>query len=132
MLTVRKELLQLLKQETGLEVYFLQPPINVGISLPILILEETSNSDYYYSYDEDTDIVEKEITDVSYSISIYASKPHNLYEHMPVIDKLMKRCGFNKSSVSGDLVLDGIYCKTMTFTGKLEQLENGDILIYKR
>ena len=44
----------------------------------------------------------------------------------------MKRCGFTKLSVSGDLVLDGIYCKTMTFTGKLEQLENGDILIYKR
>ena len=132
MLTVRRELLQLLKDATGLQVYFLQPPINVGISLPILILEETSNSDYYYSYDEDTDIVEKEITDVSYSISIYASKPHNLYEHMPVIDKLMKRCGFTKSSVSGDLVLDGIYCKTLTFTGKLEQLPNGDVRVYKR
>ena len=132
MLTVRKELLQLLKDATGLEVYFLMPPVNVNVAMPLIVLEETSNNDYYYSYDTDNDIVEREITSVSYSISIYASKPHDLYQYMPIVDTLMKKHGFSKMSTSGDMFVKPVYCKTMSYNANIEELDNGDIRIYKR
>ena len=128
MLSVRKELVQYLKEQTGLEVYYYSPPVNVAISMPILIVEEVDNNDFFYQLHEDD--TETEITNVTYEISIYAVNPQDLFIFMPIIDRIMKRHGFKKTWTSDDSHVEPLYCKSMRFTAKIK-LDNDVYYIYK-
>lgn len=129
MLSVRINLLEALRA-SGLEVYYYMPPVNVDVSMPLLILEETQNDDYVYIYHEDTD-TEYEIANVSYEVSIYAVNPMDIHIYMPIVEKIMKRIGFKKTWTSGDNHVEPLYCKSMRFTGKIQLLEDGAYRIYK-
>ena len=129
MLSVRKELVQYLKEQTGLEVYYYSPPVNVNVSMPLLVLEEVDNTDYYYNYYSETDR-EYEIANISYEISIYSIDPMNIFIFQDIIDKVMKRLGFKKTWTSNDGHVEPLWCKTMRFTGKIELKEN-NYHIYK-
>jgi hypothetical protein len=129
MLSVRTDLIEVLKENTGLEVYYYMPPVNVAVSMPLLIVEEVDNNDYFYREHEDG--TETEITNVSYEISIYAVNPQDLFVFMSIIDKIMKRIGFKKTWTSGDSHVEPLYCKSMRFTGKIQLIEDGTYRIYK-
>ena len=129
MLSVRIDLLEALRT-SGLPVYYYMPPVNVDVSMPLIILEETQNDDYAYFYYEDTD-TEFEIANVSYEVSIYAVNPMDVHIYLPIVEKIMKRIGFKKTWTSGDSHVDPLYCKSMRFTGKI-QLIDGDYMIYSR
>ncbi len=131
MLSVRQELIEVLKEQTGLEVYYYAPPVNANVSMPLLVLEEVDNTDYYYNYYEDD--TEYEMTNVTYEISIYCVNPQDLFIFMPIIDKVMKRIGFKKTYTSGDNHVEPLYCKTLRFTGKITiNKQNGNYMIYSR
>ena len=130
MLSVRENLIEGLKENTGLQVYFMMPPVDVAVSMPLLILEEVDNSDHFYTYHEETD-TEIEVANVTYEISIYCVNPQDLFIFMPIIDTYMKRIGFRKSWTSGDSYVDPLYCKTLRFTGKIQQLQDGTYRICK-
>ena len=121
MLSVREELIQLLKEQTGLEVYYYMPPINVTVSMPLLVLEEVDNTDRFYCYYEDD--TEQEIANVTYEISIYTNDPQDLFIFMPIVDKIMKRVGFKKTYTSGDNHVEPLYCKTLRFTGRIQLID---------
>ena len=129
MLSVRQELIEVLKEQTGLEVYFNMPPVNVNVSMPLLILEEVDNTDHYYNYYEDTDR-EYEIANVSYEISIYSVDLINVFVFQDAVDKVMKRLGFKKVWTSGDSHVEPLYCKSMRYSAKIELKEN-NYHIYK-
>lgn len=132
MLSVREELLQLLNEQTGLQVYYYMPPVDVAVSMPLLILEEVENSDYFYGcYKDRTEEVEQEIASVTYEVSIYSNNPQDLFTFMPIIDKIMKRVGFKKSWISGDNHVDPLYCKTLRFTGKIQLIDEYTYRVYK-
>ena len=124
MLSVREELIVLLKEQTGLEVYYYMPPVNVAVSMPLLVLEEVDNTDYFYNYHEETD-KEIEITNVTYEVSIYSHNPMDLFVFVEIVDKIMKRVGFKKTYTSGDNHVEPLYCKTIRFTGKIQLTEDG-------
>jgi hypothetical protein len=128
MLSVREELVQYLKEQTGLEVYYYSPPVNVAISMPILILEEVDNSDYVYLYNGD---VEHEVANVTYEVSIYSNNPADLFIYTPIIDKTMKRNGFKKSWTSGDNHVDPLYAKTLRFNAKIQLIDEGTYRVYR-
>ena len=129
MLSVREDLINYLMEQTGLQAYYNMPPVNVGISMPILILEEVENSDVFYRYYDDE--TEQEMASVSYEISIYTTNPQDLIVMLPIIDRIMKRIGFKKSWTSGDNHVEPLYCKSMRFTGKIK-IQNGNYMIYSR
>jgi hypothetical protein len=128
MLSVRTDLIEVLKENTGLEVYYYMPPVSVAVSMPLLIVEEVDNNDYFYQLHEDN--TETEIANVSYEISIYAVNPQDLFIFMPIIDRIMKRHGFKKTWTSDDSHVEPLYCKSMRFTGKIK-LDNDVYYIYK-
>jgi hypothetical protein len=130
MLSVRENLIEGLRENTGLQVYFMMPPVDVAVSMPLLILEEVDNSDHFYRYYEETD-TEIEVANVTYEISIYAKNPQDLFIFMPIIDTYMKRIGFKKTWTSGDSYVAPLYCKTLRFTGKIQQLQDGTYRICK-
>ena len=130
MLSVREILIEGLRLNTGLKVYFMMPPVDVAVSIPLLILEEVDNSDHFYTYHEETD-TEIEVANVTYEISIYAKNPQDLFIFMPIIDTYMKRIGFKKTWTSGDMYIDPLYCKTLRFTGKIQLLQDGTYHICK-
>lgn len=132
MLSVRENLIEGLRENTGLKVFFMMPPVDVAVSMPLLILEEVDNSDHFYRYHEETD-TEIEVANVTYEISIYAKNPQDLFIFMPIIDTYMKRIGFRKTWTSGDMYIDPLYCKTLRFTGKITiNKQTDDYLIYNR
>jgi hypothetical protein len=114
MQSIRENLIEGLKENTGLEVYFLMPPVNINVSLPLIVLEEVNNLDHFY---ED----EFEIASITYDISVYADKAIDILVFEEVIDKYMKRIGMKKSYTGGDNYIEPLYCKTMTFTGKVRK-----------
>lgn len=125
MLSIRKELKQGLTQATGLEVYFIQPPVNADVAIPLLLLEEKTNSQYYR--DRNSHI---EIVSLSYDISIYTDKPQQLFELMQSVDDYMFSVGLKRTYTSSDMSIDNtLWCKTMTYTCKATQLEDGTIQI---
>ena len=128
MLSVRTDLIEVLKENTGLEVYYYMPPVSVAVSMPLLILEEVDNSDYFYREHEDG--TETEITNVVYEVSIYSNNPSDLFIYAPIIDKAMKRHGFKKSYTSGDNHVEPLYCITLRFTGKI-QLKTDTYYVYQ-
>lgn len=130
MLSVRENLIEGLKENTGLQVYYYMPPVNAAVSMPLLVLEEVDNSDHFYTYHEETD-TEIEVANVTYEISIYCVNPQDLFIFMPIIDTYMKRIGFRKTWTSGDSYIDPLYCKTLRFTGKIQQLQDGTYRICK-
>ena len=130
MLSVREELITLLKEQTGLQVYYYMPPVNVAVSMPLLVLEEVENTDRFYRYYEDDD-TEQEITNVTYEVSIYSNSPLDLFVFVEIVDKVMKHIGFKKTYTSGDNHVDPLYCKTLRFTGRITiNKQNGDYMIY--
>lgn len=129
MLSVRESLIKLLKEQTGLEVYYYMPPVNVSVSMPLLVLEEVENTDRFYRFYEDD--TEQEITDVTYEVSIYSNSPMDLFVFVEIVDKIMKRAGFKKTYTSGDNHVEPLYCKTIRFTGKITlNKQNGNYMIY--
>lgn len=129
MLSVRESLIELLKEQTGLEVYYYMPPVNVSVSMPLLVLEEVENTDRFYRFYEDD--TEQEITNVTYEVSIYSHNPMDLFVFVEIVDKTMKRVGFKKTWTSGDSHVEPLYCKTIRFTGKITlNKQNGNYMIY--
>ena len=125
MLSIRKELKQGLTDATGLEVYFVQPPVDVDIAIPLLILEEKTNSQYYR--DRNSNI---EVVSLSYDISIYTDVPSQLFDLMESVDDYMFGVGLKRSYTSSDMSIDNkLWCKTMTYNCKATQLEDGTIQI---
>ena len=125
MLSIRKELREGLKDVTGLEVYFIQPPVHTDVAIPLLILEEKSNSQYYR--DRNSNI---EVVNLSYDISIYTDKPSELFTLMASVDDYMFELGLKRTYTSSDMSIDyTLWCKTMTYVCKATQLEDGTIQI---
>lgn len=125
MLSIRKELKQGLTDATGLEVYFVQPPVDVDVAIPFLILEEKTNSQYYR--DRNSNI---EVVSLSYDISIYTDVPSQLFDLMESVDDCMFGVGLKRSYTSSDMSIDNkLWCKTMTYNCKATQLEDGTIQI---
>ena len=125
MLSIRKELKQGLTDATGLEVYFIQPPVDVDVAIPLLILEEKGNSQYYR--DRNSNI---EVVSLSYDISIYTDVPSQLFDLMESVDDYMFGVGLKRSYTSSDMSIDNkLWCKTMTYNCKATQLEDGSIQI---
>lgn len=132
MLSIRTDLLQLLNEQTGLQVYYYMPPVHTSVSMPLLILEEVENTDYFYGcYNDRKEEVEQEIASVTYEISIYSNNPQDLFTFIPIIDKVMKRIGFKKTWTSGDNHVDPLYCKTLRFTGKIQLIDEYTYRVYK-
>jgi len=125
MLSIRKELKEGLTDATGLEVYFAQPPVDVDVAIPLLILEEKTNSQYYR--DRNSNI---EVVSLSYDISIYTDVPSQLFDLMESVDDYMFGTGLKRSYTSSDMSIDNkLWCKTMTYNCKATQLEDGTIQI---
>lgn len=125
MLSIRKELKQGLTDATGMEVYFVQPPVDVDVAIPLLILEEKTNSQYYR--DRNSNI---EVVSLSYDISIYTNDPSQLFDLMESVDDYMFGVGLKRSYTSSDMSIDNkLWCKTMTYNCKATQLEDGTIQI---
>lgn len=125
MLSIRKELKQGLTDATGLEVYFVQPPVDVDVAIPLLILEEKTNSQYYR--DRNSNI---EVVSLSYDISIYTDVPSQLFDLMESVDDYMFGVGLKRSYTSSDMSIDNkLWCKTMTYNCKATLLEDGTIQI---
>lgn len=125
MLSIRKQLKQGLTDVTGMEVYFVQPPINTDVSIPLLILEEKANIHYYR--DRHSHI---EIVSLSYDISIYTNHPSELFELMASVDDYMFGVGLKRTYTSSDMSIDNqLWCKTMTYNCKATLLEDGTIQI---
>lgn len=131
MLDIRKELIAMLKQNTGLPVYFIQPPVNVATTMPLIVLEEVNNHDHFYSYNDETDY-EIEIANVTYEVSVYGLEFEDIVVFSGVIDKAMKRHGFRKSWTSPDNYIEPLYCKTMRYTCKVQlNKDTNEYYIYK-
>ncbi|MTP73991.1 hypothetical protein GMB70_14345 [Turicibacter sanguinis] len=125
MLSIRSKLKQGLTDTTGLDVYFVQPPINTNVSIPLLILEEKVNSQYYRDRNST-----QEIVNLSYDISIYTNDPEQLFELMSSVDDYCFKVGLKRTYISSDLNIDNqLWCKTMTYVCKAVLLEDGKIQI---
>ncbi len=122
MLSVREYLIEGLRENVGLNVYISQPPINVGVSIPLLILDETQNSDKFYELNG------MQIVHIGYEISVYATDTEELFHYMPLVDRYMKQLGFKKTYTSSDMYVDNLFCKTMRYTAKIKE-QNNDIII---
>lgn len=125
MLSIRKELKWGLTDVTGLEVYFVQPPINTDVAIPLLILEEKSNNQYYRDRNS-----RMEIVSLSYDISIYSNDPSELFDLMRSIDDYCFNLGLKRTYTSADMNIDNhLWCKTMTYVCKAALLKDGTIQI---
>lgn len=125
MLSIRKELKEGLTNTTGLDVYFVQPPIDTNVAIPLLILEEKSNSQYYRDHNSHMEIV-----NLSYDISIYTENPIELFDLMASVDDYMFSVGLKRTYTSSDMSIDyTLWCKTMTYVCKATRLEDGTIQI---
>ena len=125
MLSIRTELKEGLTDITGLDVYFVQPPVNTDVSIPLLILEEKTNSQYYRDRNS-----QMEIVNLSYDISIYTNQPHQLFELMQIVDDYCFSIGLKRTYTSSDMSIDNqLWCKSMTYVCKAASLEGGTIQI---
>lgn len=128
MLSIRKQLKQGLTKVTGLEVYFIQPPVNTDVAIPLLILDETANAHYYRDRNGYMEIVS-----LTYDISIYTDKPQQLFELMQSVDDYMFDVGLKRTFTSSDMSIDNqLWCKTMTYICKAKSTKGDDnITIYQ-
>ena len=125
MLSIRTELKEGLTKATGMDVYFVQPPVNADVAIPLLILEEKSNNQYYRDRNSHMEIV-----NLSYDISIYTDKPQQLFELMDSVDDYMFSVGLKRTYTSSDMSIDNrLWCKTMTYNCKAALLKDGTIQI---
>ena len=125
MLSIRTELKEGLTKATGMDVYFVQPPVNADVAIPLLILEEKSNNQYYRDRNSHMEIV-----NLSYDISIYTDKPQQLFELMDSVDDYMFSVGLKRTYTSSDMSIDNLlWCKTMTYVCKAALLKDGTIQI---
>ncbi|MFQ6896488.1 MAG: hypothetical protein ACLRSH_06730 [Turicibacter sp.] len=125
MLSIRKQLKQGLTDVTGLEVYFVQPPVHTDVAIPLLILEEKSNSQYYRDRNSNVEVV-----NLTYDISIYTDKPQQLFELMESVDDYLFGLGLKRTYTSSDMSIDNrLWCKTMTYVCKATHKEDGTIQI---
>ena len=112
MISIRKELREGLTTATGLEVYFTQPPVNVDITIPLLILEEKSNRQHYRDMNGQMECVE-----LTYDVSIYTNQPSQLFDLMESVDDYLFSIGLNRIYTSADLNMDNtLWCRTMTYS----------------
>ena len=103
----------------------MQPPVHTDIAIPLLILEEKTNSQYYR--DRHSQI---EIVNLSYDISVYTDKPQQLFELMESVDDYLCGLGLKRTYTSSDMSIDNrLWCKTMTYVCKVTQLEGDTIQI---
>lgn len=125
MLSIRKEIRQGLTNATGLDVYFVEPPIHTNVAIPLLILEETANTQQYRDRNSHVEIVS-----LSYDISIYSDKQSQMFDLMQSVDDYMFSVGLKRTYTSNDMSIDNkLYCKTMTYVCKATKLESGTIQI---
>ena len=125
MLSIRTELKEGLTKATGMDVYFVQPPVNADVAIPLLILEEKANNQYYRDRNSHMEIV-----NLSYDISIYTDNPSQLFELMASVDDYMFGVGLKRTYTSSDMSIDNqLWCKTMTYVCKATLLEDGTIQI---
>lgn len=125
MLSIRKQLKQGLTDVTGLEVYFVQPPVHTDVAIPLLILEEKTNSQYYRDRNS-----QMEIVNLSYDISIYTNDPQQLFDLMQSVDDYCFSAGLKRTYTSSDMSIDNqLWCKTMTYVCKATRLEGHMIQI---
>ena len=123
MISIRKELREGLTTATGLEVYFTQPPVNVDITIPLLILEEKSNRQHYRDMNGQMECVE-----LTYDVSIYTNQPSQLFDLMESVDDYLFSIGLNRIYTSADLNMDN---KLFSFLMKLIFiLENKGVIIW--
>ena len=114
MISIRKELREGLTTATGLEGYFTQPPVNVDITIPLLILEEKSNRQHYRDMNGQMECVE-----LTYDVSIYTNQPSQLFDLMESVDDYLFSIGLNRIYTSADLNMDNtLWCRTMTYQCK--------------
>jgi len=127
MLSIRKQLKEGLSKATGLEVYFVQPPIDKDVAIPLLILEEKTNSQYHRDRNSHMEIV-----NLSYDISIYTDKPQQLFELMDSVDDYCHSVGLRRTFTSADMNIGNqLWCKTMTYNCKAKSTKGDDnITIY--
>lgn len=125
MLSIRTELKEGLTKATGMDVYFVQPPVNADVAIPLLILEEKSNNQYYRDRNSHMEIV-----NLSYDISIYVDEPEQLFKLMGVVDNYMHGVGLKRNYTNADMNIDNrLWCKTMTYNCKAALLKDGTIQI---
>ncbi|MTN46213.1 hypothetical protein GMB51_13915 [Turicibacter sanguinis] len=125
MLSIRTELKEGLTKATGMDVYFVQPPVNADVAIPLLILEEKANNQYYRDRNSHMEIV-----NLSYDISIYVDEPEQLFKLMGVVDDYMHGVGLKRNYTSADMNIDNrLWCKTMTYNCKAALLKDGTIQI---
>lgn len=125
MLSIRKEIRQGLTNATGLDVYFVEPPIHTNVAIPLLILEETANTQQYRDRNSHVEIVS-----LSYDISIYSDNQSQMFDLMSRVDDYMFSVGLKRTYTSNDMSIDSkLYCKTMTYVCKATKLESGTIQI---
>ncbi len=125
MLSIRTELKQGLTQATGLDVYFVQPPIHVDVAIPLLLLEEKTNTQHYRDRHS-----HQEIASLSYDISIYTDDAEQLFELMSCVDDYLFGVGLKRTYTSADMTIDNtLWCRTMTYVCKVSLLKDGTIQI---
>lgn len=113
MISIREQVVQTLTYVTHLDVYFVHPPVEVDVTIPLLVLNEVENSDHFYRMNG------LEITNIGYEVSLYCSNPMHIIEYLPLIDEAMKQeLGLIKTYTSSDMYVEPLYCKTIRFTGK--------------
>ena len=121
MLSIRTELKEGLTKATGMDVYFVQPPVNADVAIPLLILEEKANNQYYRDRNSHMEIV-----NLSYDISIYTNQPQQLFELMQIVDNYCFSVGLKRTYTSSDMSIDNqLWCKSMTYVCKATLLEDG-------
>lgn len=125
MLSIRTELKEGLTKATGMDVYFVQPPVNTDVAIPLLILEEKSNNQHYRDRNSHMEIV-----NLSYDISIYTDEPEHLFMLIGVVDDYMYGVGLKRNYASADMNIDNrLWCKAMTYVCKATLLKDGTIQI---
>ena len=103
-----------------MDVYFVQPPVNADVAIPLLILEEKANNQYYRDRNSHMEIV-----NLSYDISIYVDEPEQLFKLMGVVDDYMHGVGLKRNYTSADMNIDNrLWCKTMTYNCKAALLKD--------
>ena len=120
MLSIRTELKEGLTKATGMDVYFVQPPVNADVAIPLLILEEKSNNQYYRDHNSHMEIV-----NLSYDISIYVDEPEQLFKLMGVVDDYMHGVGLKRNYTSADINIDNrLWCNTMISPSSIKLVNN--------
>jgi hypothetical protein len=106
MIDVRKHVVSLIKQATGLECYYVYPPKKAD--LPCVVYNEVANDDYILA-------LNNEYANISYNLTVYTKDPSKIFDVVNKIDKVMREYGFTKDYTSPDMYSEDTYSKTLRF-----------------